>query len=317
MFVALGLVDRDRDRSRNLSATHAVPAPATGWLVALIPIMFSYSGWNAAAYVAEEIRNPGRNVPIALALGTGAVVAPLPRAQCALSLRAAARRAGRPAEPGQGLTDVVAQRLFGGVAGTLLALLTIVSIAGEHQRHGARRAARVLRDGARRRVPARRSRACTRASARRRSRLPTQAVWSSILVLVGHARGARQLHRLCRDAVRRRRGHGGVRAALARARRRPGRSARGAIRSRRRSSSWPASSWSATTSTPTSSASAGASPSSPPDCRCTSSSRADTDEKACLTKLYRVHCRRVLAHRSAHASVQAASAPSVSREQQK
>ena len=51
-----------------------MPAPATGWLVALIPIMFSYSGWNAAAYVAEEIRNPGRNVPIALALGTGAVV---------------------------------------------------------------------------------------------------------------------------------------------------------------------------------------------------------------------------------------------------
>ncbi len=44
------------------------------WLAALIPVMFSYSGWNAAAYVAEEIRDPGRNVPRALALGTSAVV---------------------------------------------------------------------------------------------------------------------------------------------------------------------------------------------------------------------------------------------------
>ena len=49
-------------------------APA-GWLLALIPVMFTYSGWNAASYVAEEIRDPGRNVPRALALGTGVVVA--------------------------------------------------------------------------------------------------------------------------------------------------------------------------------------------------------------------------------------------------
>jgi APA family basic amino acid/polyamine antiporter len=36
--------------------------------------MFTYSGWNAASYVAEEIRDPGRNVPIALAVGTTVVV---------------------------------------------------------------------------------------------------------------------------------------------------------------------------------------------------------------------------------------------------
>ena len=44
------------------------------WVLALIPVMFSYSGWNAAAYVAEEIRDPGRNVPLALGLGTIVVV---------------------------------------------------------------------------------------------------------------------------------------------------------------------------------------------------------------------------------------------------
>ena len=45
-----------------------------GMLLALVPIMFTYSGWNAATYVAEEVRDPGRNVPLALGLGTLAVI---------------------------------------------------------------------------------------------------------------------------------------------------------------------------------------------------------------------------------------------------
>src|SRR6187399_2766235 len=39
-----------------------------GWLLALVPVMFSYSGWNAAAYVAEEIREPSYRLPRALAM---------------------------------------------------------------------------------------------------------------------------------------------------------------------------------------------------------------------------------------------------------
>lgn len=70
LFVALGLAIGTG------SASH-LAAPAAGSFnlpLAFIVVMFSYSGWNAASYVAEEIRDPGRNVPIALALGTGAVV---------------------------------------------------------------------------------------------------------------------------------------------------------------------------------------------------------------------------------------------------
>ena len=52
----------------------SLPVAPTMWLLALIPIMFSFSGWNAATYVAEEIRNPARNVPLAMVLGTAAVV---------------------------------------------------------------------------------------------------------------------------------------------------------------------------------------------------------------------------------------------------
>ena len=41
---------------------------------ALVLVMFAYSGWNAAAYVAEEIRAPERTIPVALILGTLAVI---------------------------------------------------------------------------------------------------------------------------------------------------------------------------------------------------------------------------------------------------
>jgi APA family basic amino acid/polyamine antiporter len=51
------------------SSAVAVPTFA----VSLVWVSFSYSGWNAAVYVGGEIRDPGRNLPRALLLGTGTV----------------------------------------------------------------------------------------------------------------------------------------------------------------------------------------------------------------------------------------------------
>ena len=42
--------------------------------VGLIFISFAYSGWNAAAYIAGEVRDPEKNVPKALISGTGMVI---------------------------------------------------------------------------------------------------------------------------------------------------------------------------------------------------------------------------------------------------
>lgn len=72
-LVALGFALGDGSAA-HFAAPGGPVAPAL-WLLALVPIMFSYAGWNAAAYVAEEIRDPGRNVPLAMAAGTTAVVA--------------------------------------------------------------------------------------------------------------------------------------------------------------------------------------------------------------------------------------------------
>ncbi|MGD0673840.1 MAG: amino acid permease [Polyangiaceae bacterium] len=60
----------------------AAPAPApttgessvSGIAAALIPVLFAYSGWNAATYVAGEMREPTKGLGRALALGTGSCV---------------------------------------------------------------------------------------------------------------------------------------------------------------------------------------------------------------------------------------------------
>jgi APA family basic amino acid/polyamine antiporter len=41
---------------------------------AMMLVMFSYSGWNASAYIAEEVAHPGRNLPRSLVAGTCMVI---------------------------------------------------------------------------------------------------------------------------------------------------------------------------------------------------------------------------------------------------
>jgi APA family basic amino acid/polyamine antiporter len=52
------------------SSKLTVPAQ---FVVSLLWVMFGYSGWNAATYVAEEVRHPSQTLPAALAVGTAFV----------------------------------------------------------------------------------------------------------------------------------------------------------------------------------------------------------------------------------------------------
>jgi APA family basic amino acid/polyamine antiporter len=55
----------------------SMASPSSSWILALgaamVPVFFTYSGWNAAAYVAGELRDPGRTLARALLIGTTAV----------------------------------------------------------------------------------------------------------------------------------------------------------------------------------------------------------------------------------------------------
>jgi APA family basic amino acid/polyamine antiporter len=123
-FIAFGLT-LGTGSWANLSQA-AAPATGAGFLLALIPIMFTYSGWNAAAYMAEEIRNPGRNVPLALAIGTVAVTA-IYLLMNVLFLYVMSI-GGLAAVQGSVL-DVVADRLLGVRAGDVMGIVSIISLA--------------------------------------------------------------------------------------------------------------------------------------------------------------------------------------------
>ncbi|HXW05354.1 MAG TPA: amino acid permease [Vicinamibacterales bacterium] len=181
IFIALGFSLGAGSGSNLVQPAGSVAGAA--WLLALIPVMFTYSGWNAAAYVAEEVRNPGRNVPLALALGTVAVILiyvllnllflfVLPVGELAL-VRGS-------------VLDVIADRLLGTRAGDVMGLVSIVSIAASISAMvfaGPRVYYAMARDGL-----------FFRGAARVHPRYHTpaisigaQAVWSSLLVLSGGA----------------------------------------------------------------------------------------------------------------------------------
>jgi APA family basic amino acid/polyamine antiporter len=121
-IVALGFAVAGGHGASDPAVSSIAPS---GLLLALVPIMFTYSGWNAATYVAEEVRNPGRNVPLALGLGTVAVIL------IYLGLNALYLHVLPVHElaslPGR-LLDVVGERLFGVRAGNAIAVFTIVSL---------------------------------------------------------------------------------------------------------------------------------------------------------------------------------------------
>ena len=179
MFVGIGFTVGQG--SWTSSAPAVVSVSGTSWLLALLPVMFAYSGWNAAAYLAEEIRIPQRNVPLALGLGTVIVIAIYVMLNLlylyALPIAEFATVDGN-------IADVAAERLFGSVVAVPIALASIVMIAASISAMvfaGPRVYFAMAEDGQ-----------CFPAAARLHSRFRTpanaivaQSVWSSLLVLTG------------------------------------------------------------------------------------------------------------------------------------
>jgi APA family basic amino acid/polyamine antiporter len=99
------------------AAVDSVFTPA--FAASLVYVMYAYSGWNAAIYVASDVKQPGRYLPLSLAFGTLLVVllyAPLN----AVFLYAA------PIDQLKGQVDVgyiAASHIFGGTGGLIMGLL--------------------------------------------------------------------------------------------------------------------------------------------------------------------------------------------------
>jgi basic amino acid/polyamine antiporter, APA family len=180
-FIALGLTV-GTGSTANLQSS-AGPVTASNWLLALVPVMFAYAGWNAASYVAEEIRDPNRNVPRALATGTIAVVVIYVFINV---LYLYVLPIGELAAIRGSVLDVVADKLLGPRAGNIMGIVSLVSLAASISAMtiaGPRVYYAMARDGVF--LPA-------AATVHPRYQTPAmsivaQSIWSAVLVLSGGA----------------------------------------------------------------------------------------------------------------------------------
>jgi basic amino acid/polyamine antiporter, APA family len=107
-------------------ATTAAPITLSSFGVALIACLLAYDGWVQMSFVAGEIRNPSRNILLALGFGIAAVMAVYLLANIAylrvLSIPeiAASTHVGADA----------AGRVLGPVGGTLVSVIILLSIVG-------------------------------------------------------------------------------------------------------------------------------------------------------------------------------------------
>lgn len=107
--------------------------PATGDLktifspsfaISLVFVMYAYSGWNASIYIASDIKNPGKNLPLSLILGTAIVILLYVPINAAFMYAA-------PISEMQGQEDVgyiAANHIFGATGGVIMGTLIAVGL---------------------------------------------------------------------------------------------------------------------------------------------------------------------------------------------
>lgn len=97
--------------------------------LALLWVMFAYSGWNSSAYLAEDVRQPGRTLPASLLIGTLAIMtlyltvnvfffyaAPAAALRGQVAVAEIAVRASLGGKAATGLTLIVSFLLFAAVS---------------------------------------------------------------------------------------------------------------------------------------------------------------------------------------------------------
>ncbi len=151
-------------------------------LIAFLFVTFSYSGWNAAGYIASEIDRPERNIPRATIWGTLCVMV------LYLSLNVfylhALPVSALAAEPVEPVAQKAAAALLGDLGGRLVTAMLCVSILGAASAMiwtGPRVYCAMARDGVLPRIFA----ATDRATGTPAKSIVLQSLWISILILAG------------------------------------------------------------------------------------------------------------------------------------
>lgn len=127
LFIISAFVMEPNQNAIDWSATWQQEMFSPSYAVALIYVMYAFSGWNAAAYIVEEIKTPKRNLPKALIGGTLLVSLLFVLLQWAFLRQATVAQLENKVEIGQ----IVAQLMYGTEGGQLVSgLIALLLIAG-------------------------------------------------------------------------------------------------------------------------------------------------------------------------------------------
>jgi APA family basic amino acid/polyamine antiporter len=102
----------------------------SAFAIALLYISLAYSGWNAAAYIAGDVMKPERNLPRALLLGTGLVMALYVLLNLVFLYAVPIEVLAGPPKgmPVIEVGDVAAKHLFGDYAGKLVSAVIALAL---------------------------------------------------------------------------------------------------------------------------------------------------------------------------------------------
>ncbi|OAV46308.1 amino acid permease [Lewinella sp. 4G2] len=100
-----------------------------GAAVALIGVLYAFSGWNAAAYIVGEIRDPDRNLPRALIGGTALVTILFLLLQFGFLRQAGGEALRGEIEVGRVAAEVMLGPAFGGYVSAVIGLLLLTGIS--------------------------------------------------------------------------------------------------------------------------------------------------------------------------------------------
>lgn len=93
---------------------------------AMSPVLFSYLGWNAAIYVASEIKNPERNIPAALFIGLATCIVIYLAINLVYLFVLPMEQLIKTSNTGVAVATI----LFGAIGGKIIGILIIGSILG-------------------------------------------------------------------------------------------------------------------------------------------------------------------------------------------
>jgi APA family basic amino acid/polyamine antiporter len=124
IFIVVGLFAAPEGSALSPQDGDTAKMFSPSFATSLIYVMFAYTGWNASSYVAGEVQNPSRNVPLSMAFGT-VIVTVLYVALNAVFLRVApvAELLGPKGEGELEVGLIAGQHAFGHIGGNVMALV--------------------------------------------------------------------------------------------------------------------------------------------------------------------------------------------------